>query len=99
MRPGRVVAGKAEKRRSPEPFEEPGAYWRSRSRELGAFLEDKEGEGSSKLAARPSPSTPAGPVVPRTLKSGVRPILLRTLKSGARPVGPPDTEVWVSTCA
>jgi hypothetical protein len=57
------------------------------------------GEGSSKLVARPAPSTPARPVVPQTLKSGVRPILLRTLKSEVRPVGPPDTEVWVSTCA
>jgi hypothetical protein len=31
--------------------------WRSMSREPGAFLEDKEGEGSSKLPARPTPST------------------------------------------
>jgi hypothetical protein len=61
--------------------------WRSRSRELGAFLEDKEEEGSWKLVARLSPSTLG------------RPVLLRTLKTGVRPVAPPDTEVWVSTCA
>ena len=85
VRPGRAAAGKAEKRRSPEPFEEPRAYLEVEEPGAGSLLGGQGGRGELEAGGTPLTFDPGRTRHPPNTE----------VWSSTHP--PPDSEVRSST--